>query len=53
MKNNKLPASAGGIVQYYDEATSKVNISPKQLVFVSIFFVILILILKWTNLFGL
>lgn len=53
MKKTNLPASSGGIVQYFDETASKILISPKQVIFVSVTFVIVVIILKWTNLLNL
>jgi preprotein translocase subunit Sec61beta len=52
MKQNKLPASAGGIVQYSDEDVSKFSFSPKQVVFVGVLLVIIVMLLRLTNIFG-
>ena len=53
MKQRRLPASSGGIVQYHEEGGASLSVSPKQLIFITLIFVVLVLILKWTNLLGL
>ncbi|PIU62268.1 preprotein translocase subunit Sec61beta [archaeon CG_4_8_14_3_um_filter_38_5] len=53
MKDSKrLPASTGGIVQYFDDAEAKSHLTPKQVIILTGVLIIIVLLLKWTNLFG-
>lgn len=47
-----LPMSAGGIVQYFDESGSKIEITPKQIIFFTFLLVVIVLVLRITNIFG-
>ena len=55
MSDNKihLPQSGGGIVRYFDEFKSKIELSPIVIVGVIIAIIIIEIILHQTNLLGL
>ena len=52
MKKKNMPASMGGIVQYYDESASKTSFTPKQVIVITVLLVLVVLLLKWTNMFS-
>ena len=51
MASNKirLPASAGGIMQYYDEYKSKIQIDPKVMVGIAIAVVFIVVLLHFID----
>ncbi len=46
MKKTRLPASAGGIVQYYEEKVGKFSIKPNMVILFTLIFVLIVIILK-------
>ena len=48
----KLPSSQGGIMQYYDEYSSKLHITPMHVIIMVIVIMILVILLNIFNPFG-
>ncbi|MBN1924152.1 MAG: preprotein translocase subunit Sec61beta [Nanoarchaeota archaeon] len=52
MKKTNLPVSSGGIVQYFDDTASKTNLTPNQVIVLTLVLIILVVMLRLTNIFG-
>ncbi len=53
MEKKRLPPSAGGIVQYYEEHIGKFSVRPEYVIIFTLIFVLIVIILKISNLFQL
>ena len=49
----RLPSSSGGIIQYYDEYKSKLEVTPMHVVILTVAVMLLVVILHWLSPFGL
>jgi len=48
----KLPSSSGGIMQYYDEYSSKLHVTPIHVIILVIIVMVIVVLLNMLNPFG-